>query len=515
MLACLCLTMVAFAGCTEIDEAPADVEGADDGPAITGILVSGIGATRATVTWTVTSDAEDVTSHVEYAAPGGESASSPVQRGTGEQTVVLKDLSPGTLYEYQVVASDGQDQESVSRSLDFGTDDAPGQTEQEPDAEEEEQEEEPDAAALSILDVVTFHAGQATATIHYTVAGGEGAVTSQVRFGQTDAYGETTETRSGTGQKEVTIDGLQPDTTYHYQVTASDAMVTTESGDNVFTTTAEPDTDPPVIADIAVEETTTEGVTLAWTVTDAGGVKSWVTYGVDDLSQQTEEQVGSPQTVTIEGLDQNTTYQYQVHAEDGAGNTNQSTVSTFTTDVEPPTISSVATQDLLLDRFTVTFSVAGPPDTETKVEYGTDDTYGNEVPADPDTGDITVTLTDLAAATEYHFRVVATAQSGTTESPDQTQWTAELVDVSIDSMLVEPYFSPDPLSLVADRPYIFEVTNNAGEAHIWGIREQVPDTENLNAGDTYRYSESYTLAAGDYEQYCGYHSSMTGTVTVT
>jgi hypothetical protein len=72
----------------------------------------------------------------------------------------------------------------------------------------------------------------------------------------------------------------------------------------------------------------------------------------------------------------------------------------------------------------------GSPVTACHVDYGTTEGYGAQVPCSPDPGSgtaavlVTAALGQLASATTYHFRIVATGIGGTSVGDDRTFATA-------------------------------------------------------------------------------------------
>jgi Galactose oxidase, central domain len=63
---------------------------------------------------------------------------------------------------------------------------------------------------------------------------------TSINYGHTAACAQPGTTSSGSGEIAATIDGLEPDTSYHYQVLLSDGAVITTSTDQSFTTPPEP-----------------------------------------------------------------------------------------------------------------------------------------------------------------------------------------------------------------------------------------------------------------------------------
>ena len=127
----------------------------------------------------------------------------------------------------------------------------------------------------------------------------------------------------------------------------------------------------------------------------------------------------------LAGLTAGTVYHYRLFADNGNG-TQAGHDGTFTT---PPAVTDLATEAataVAKDRATLHGSFSGiGKETTYYFEYGPTTLYGSEMPASP--GDAAgeqvldpVQISDLQGATEYHFRVVAVNEYGTTRGPDMT-----------------------------------------------------------------------------------------------
>jgi hypothetical protein len=128
----------------------------------------------------------------------------------------------------------------------------------------------------------------------------------------------------------------------------------------------------------------------------------------------------------VSGLRPNTAYQFRISARNGSG-PQTSEVGTFTT-TGPPQITELGARDA-----TQTSAILGanvnPSGFETSYyfEWGATAAYGNRAPATvtPTLGPgqpptfVTAEISGLAAATTYHFRLVATSAAGTNATTDQ------------------------------------------------------------------------------------------------
>jgi hypothetical protein len=104
----------------------------------------------------------------------------------------------------------------------------------------------PGAPPIGMAPAVTATAPVCAATLKGTVNPEGAATTYQFQYGTTTSYGTIVPATPGsagsgsTAQTETyTVSGLQPSTTYHYELGASNATGTTFSTDQSFTTAAD------------------------------------------------------------------------------------------------------------------------------------------------------------------------------------------------------------------------------------------------------------------------------------
>jgi DNA-binding beta-propeller fold protein YncE len=165
-------------------------------------------------------------------------------------------------------------------------------------------------------------------------------------WGPTPAYGSSTgvgQGGSGTNYKGVAapILGLQPATTYHYQLVARNAVGTTYGGNRTVTTPPA----PPIVTMNAPSAITTNGVTFSGTVNPQGADTRYrFEYGPTAAYGKSipveAPSVGSglqavPISVTVSGLSAETTYHARLSAWNSAGSRDTADRA-FSTKAHPP-----------------------------------------------------------------------------------------------------------------------------------------------------------------------------------
>jgi hypothetical protein len=161
-----------------------------------------------------------------------------------------------------------------------------------------------------------------------------------------------------------------------------------------------------------------------------------------------EASAGSPITAAtavsadLTGLETNTHYHYRLVAGNANGDTPGADQS-FETEVPVPGVTTEAATEVGKGSAELNGSFTGNgEETHYYFEYGTTESYGSSAPASPaDAGTPSgpthvapITVTGLEAATEYHFRLVATNQYGSSRGGDQTFTTP----VAIDGLTTDP-----------------------------------------------------------------------------
>ena len=364
-------------------------------PVISAIASGSITSSGATITWTTD---EAATSLVEYGTTTAYGTSSALDSTLATiHTRALSGLAPATTYHYRIKSADAAGNLATSGDNTFTTTAAP------------------DTTPPAISGVASSNVTATGATITWTT---DEASTSQVQYGTTTAYGSTTTENSAlvTGHSQG-LTGLLASTAYHFRVLSRDAAGNlATSGDFTLTTSAAPDTTPPVISGITASNVTVNGAVITWTTNEPA--TSRVEYGISTSYGSSSALNSTPVTShsrTLTGLAASTTYHYRVTSTDRAGNVATSSNSTFTTSAAPdttsPVISGVTAGTMTASSAVITWTTneAGT----SLVQYSTDLSFNlssalNSVPVTSHSR----TLTGLSPTTTYNYRVVTTDTAG-------------------------------------------------------------------------------------------------------
>lgn len=186
-----------------------------DGPSITNVHAESISDTSQAITWTTDVPSSTV---VEY---GLTTAYGSTKTGTGNVTnhsVTLTGLTKGTTYNFRVKSTDSNNRTTVSPNYTFTTSDSTT------------------PPTLSNIQVTNKTASGATIT--WTT---DQTSNSVVEYGPTTSYGTTRSDSAMVTNHSITLNGLNPGSTYHFRVKSTNAFdITATSADHTFTTASNP-----------------------------------------------------------------------------------------------------------------------------------------------------------------------------------------------------------------------------------------------------------------------------------
>ncbi|MEY2536416.1 MAG: hypothetical protein QOG67_156 [Verrucomicrobiota bacterium] len=274
-----------------------------------------------------------------------------------------------------------------------------------------------------------------SATLNGVVNPGALSTTYHFEYGTGTTYGTSTPNQSaGSGSIDVAVSTnlvavLQPNTTYHFRLVATNSKGTADGADQVFTTIPL----PPAATTSAATAVSNATATLNGSVNPNGvaGTAQFeygttASYG-NTTTAQSISASNNPTAVSqgIGGLTASTTYHFRVVATTTGGTTFGADQMFTTASSAPPTVSTSPAS--VYGPSTVTFNAtvnANAAPTTFYFEYGTTTVYGLTTPAEqigapnaPMT--FSAAVAGLAYDTVYHFRAVAVNSTGTTYGSDQ------------------------------------------------------------------------------------------------
>jgi len=159
------------------------------------------------------------------------------------------------------------------------------------------------------------------------------STTVYFRYGTTTNYGHTTatQTRAGNAYQNISanVTNLNANTTYHFQIVATNSAGTTYGSDRTFTTLSA--MGPPVVTTNPATNVTASSATLNGLV-DPHGLLTTVhfeygtttNYGHATPMQSQTGNTYQNITATISGLSTSTTYHFRIVATNGSGTRNGS-----------------------------------------------------------------------------------------------------------------------------------------------------------------------------------------------
>ncbi len=261
-----------------------------------------------------------------------------------------------------------------------------------------------------------------------------------IEYGLTSAYGLVTAQTAITSLEQAqTLTGLTDGTTYHYRIIATDSAGNISySADHSATTAQAPtpiDSEPPVIAEIAVSGVSTGAATFTVPTDEPSTVR--IEYGTTEQYGSVAgsgEEFSVNHSIILTGLTADTTYYYRVIAEDVAGNINTSLGNEFLTAPLPvveeevvPIVKPLAIIDpFVSDITTSTVKIVWQTNkaSDGVLWYGaaTSDTAAASLASGSTSHSVIVK--NLQPGTNYSYRIVATTPTGETATAADLEFNA-------------------------------------------------------------------------------------------
>ena len=210
--------------------------------------------------------------------------------------------------------------------------------------------------------------GSSSATVNGTVNPNHSSTTYRFQYGTSSAYGSSTANvtiPSGTSavSARAAVSSLAASTTYHYRLTASNAMGTAHGSDAVFTTSASAaptDTSAPTAPGSLVGSAGDAQVSLSWSASsDNVGVAGYRVFR-DGL----QVAQSSATSFTDSGLANGTSYSYYVVAFDAAGNVSAASNTVSATPAATTSPSSSYDSTVLTDHPVAFWDMRNPGGSE-------------------------------------------------------------------------------------------------------------------------------------------------------
>jgi hypothetical protein len=275
-----------------------------------------------------------------------------------------------------------------------------------------------------------------SAAVTGTLSSNGARTTYAFEYGTSTSYGSQTGTRNaGRAAADVAVSArlsrLTPGTLYHYALVATNSAGTTTGSDQTFTTVTPP---APTAATGSATAVTAKRAVLGGTVNPNGGPAAFFfQYGAtSNYGAQTPPRNagsgGADVSVSAQlfGLSSGTIYHFRIVATNSSG-TVDGNDQTFTTTSAPPPIVVTGSADPVTTKAARLTGLVTPGGAATmyEFEYGTTTSYGSQTPsryvgAGSNGVSASARISGLTSGQTYHFRLVATSSSGTTDGSDQT-----------------------------------------------------------------------------------------------
>jgi hypothetical protein len=353
-------------------------------PVISNVVAGSISGTSATITWTTD---QPSSSQIQYGTSSSYGSSSNLNPSlTTTHSVTITGLTPGTTYDYAVTSANSNGNSATSPNFTFTT-----------------VLQAPVISAVSVSSITGT-----SVVISWTT---DQASSSRVNYGTSTLYGSSTALNSTLATSHsVTLTGLNPSTTYDYDVTSANSAGTSATSANfTFSTLAQ----APVISAVSTSGMTATSVIITWTTDQASS--SQVNYGTSTSYGSTSASnstLVTSHSITLNGLNPGTTYDYDVTSANSAGTPATSANFTFSTLAQAPAISAVNATSITNNSATITWTTN---QTATSlVNYGTTASYGASSALNSALATShSVVLSGLSAGTTYNYDVVSANSGGT------------------------------------------------------------------------------------------------------
>jgi len=384
-------------------------------PTVTTGDATTIAGDGATLTGTVNANGLDATTGFEWGlttAYGNSAAATPSSVSGNAETAIsaaLTGLIPATTYHYRAIAT-------TPAGSGYGA-----------DRTFESARIAPSATTDPATDVTATGA-----TLNASVNANNRYTVVTFRWGPTTAYGSFADVASFEGMELTavshTLTDLAPNTTYHFQVAATNDAGSTDGADQEFTTAAV----LPTVTTLAVSGLSAGGVTLNGSVNAQNSeTTAWFEYSTDPAFAVSSTVAASPSSFAGStdteisaslSFDACQTYYYRVVAQNSAGTTEGAPLS-FSWQSEP-TVSGVLVAPASRSADISATVYSDYASFTARLEYGTTTAYGSTLvnAALPGGSDqpVSFSVAELSPNTTYHFRIVVDDCWGSHPGDDQT-----------------------------------------------------------------------------------------------
>jgi hypothetical protein len=248
--------------------------------------------------------------------------------------------------------------------------------------------------------------------------------------------------------------GLTNTSTYYYRIRAVDnaGSISAAQG-SVSKMPTGKFTEPPTIVTEPTYSVKATSAVISWVVNRPSS--SAVRFGKSqsDLSRsQIDPTARTEQSISLVGLEPNTTYYYQVQSLDAQKDYSSESAYSLThqfTTLSAPTLSNVSVSNITLNSADVTWQSSSA--SNTKVYYGGSIAYGSILPENDlsMTTEHSIKLTNLADTTKYHFKIQGNDIDNNSLSSDDYTFET-LPQPKISQIDYQPDFSgPAPLVVIS------------------------------------------------------------------